>query len=601
MTESWHQLRQHSEWSDPPWVAFVFTSSTATARALEAEMGAWLASRGETQRVLRPKTPQELREALPWLLTESPEKTGCTWLQAVHIDVPTPEGSPPGPWTEAWDSLMLRANTRRDQILSRVRGGLIFVGVPERKPRIREAAPDLWSIRTLVLQPEPTTLPGPAHSPPFLPHYTKPNVDPAQAREALDRAHAIAERASQASETADEGRMRPTRIQANIRAIEALLQQGWITEAAPLAEDLLELAQAHQDESPGGKRSAWLATAWELQSMVLRDQGHLSAAASALRSALTLRKSLVDGQSSSRGQRQSDLARTWSLIGGLALAHGNLDDALPALQTSRDLRRQLVEWSDDPESISELALSQSLLGDLQLARGDLHAARECFEDALEIRRDLAGSHNAHRFRRYLSIAWGRIGLVSQRLGNLALARAAYRQAWTIARDLSETDPGNVTWQMEASIAASRWADLALADQELDLAEEAFSRSVKIRSRLVSEDPENNRWKEYLAVGLGRMSKIYRARGDTQRAERYAVRAAGLSDVLVASMPESSRAHRGRATAWMRLLRLRVASGDGAGEQTARAAIADAMQHLSRLGATHHLDAITAQLESLSPT
>ena len=601
MSDSWYQLQQHAEWSDPPWVAFVFTSSTATARSLQDEMAAWLTTRDQTQRVLRPRTPQELREALPWLLAESPSATGCVWIEAVHMDVPTPPGSPPGPWTEAWDSLMLRANTRREQILKRLLGGLVFVGVPERKPRIREAAPDLWSIRTLVLQPEPIVMAGPALSPPRPAHDRRDKEGTDMARAALARASAIAERARQDGSGAMEDSVRRTRIHANLKAIEALLQQGWISEAAPLAEDLLVLTVAHDAEKPGGKRSVWLASAWEYQSTVLRDQGDLLAADAALRKALALRETLVDVPPPTRSQRQSDLARTWSLIGGLALAHGNLDDALPALQKSRDLRRELVEWSDDPESVSELAMSQSFLGDLHLSRGELNAARQCFEDALEIRRDLAGSHNAHRFVRYLSIAWGRVGLVSHRLGNLALARAAYQQAWTLARDLSQTDPGNVAWRMEASIAASRWADLALADKDLDLAEEAFAHSLKIRSRLVSEDPENNRWKEYLAVGLGRMSKIFRARGDTQRAERYATRAASLSDVLVAAMPESGRAHRGRATAWLRLLRIRLETQDAAGAQQARGTIMDAIQQLRRLGASHHIEAIEDQLKSLTTT
>ena len=599
MNESWHQLRQHSEWSDPPWVAFVFTSSTATARTLEHHMHTWLGEQGQTQRVLRPKTPQDLREALPWLLSEAAAGTGCTWIEAVHLDVPTPKGAPPGPWTEAWDSLMLRANTRREQILKRLQGGLIFVGVPERKPRIREAAPDLWSIRTLVLQPEPTVMETPVSRPPLRPTQRRNPDSSEAARAALERATAIAERTGDDVDGADESGIRGTRILANTRAIEALLKQGWVTEAAPLTDDLLALAQAHHAEEATPRRSAGLATALEFQSIVLRDQGDLSGAETALQRALKLRETLIDVPPPNRGQRHSELARTWSLIGGLALAHGDLDHALPALQTSRDFRQELVEWSDDPESVSELAMSHSFLGDLHLARGELAAAKQCFEDALEIRRDLASSHNAHRFVRYLSVAWGRLGLVSHRLGNLALARAAYKEAYALATDLSQTDPGNVSWQMEASIAASRWADLALADDELDLAEEAFTQSLKIRSRLVSEDPENHRWKEYLAVGLGRMSKLHRALGDAPRTTRYAVRAAGVSDALAASMPDSSRAHRGSATAWLRLMKIYRETGDRDTERQALARVRDAIEQLERLGASHHIQSIQRQLDTLS--
>ena len=597
MNESWEQLRQHSDWSETPWVAFLFTSSSANAHQMESKMQEWLDERGQTQRILRPKTPQALREALSFLLSAVPETNACTWIEAVHIDVPQPDGAPPGPWTEAWDSLMLRANTRREQILRNVRGGLMFVGVPERKDRIRRAAPDLWSIRALVLEPEPVQTSAPLRL--GLGAFPSPTRQPDSAeaaeaaRAALARATGLAARSSGLDQAARQSVHR-TRILANSRAIEALLHQGWITEAAPLIEELLELATAQLQEHPGRKQQTWLANAKEYQAAVLREQGDLTGAQDALFAALELRCQLVDSRMHKRTQRQSDIARTWSLIGGLALHQGDLDEALQALVKARDLRQQLVEWSDDPESISELAMSHSLLGDLHLSRGDLLAGKKCFEDALELRRQLAETHNAHRFRRYLSVAWGRLGLVSHRLGNLALARTAFREAWSLAQALSDIDPGNVTWLMETSVAASRWADLALADQELDQAEEAFRYSLDIREKLVAEDPENNRWMEYLAVGLGRMSKIMRARGDDESADRYAVRAAAVSDAVADAIPDSARAQRGRATAWLRLLELR-------GADAARTNIRKTMEQLERLGATHHVQAIEAALKALDPT
>ncbi len=597
MSDSWEQLRQHSEWSDAAWIAFLFTSSSAEARGLERKMRDWLGKRGLTQRILRPKTPQALREALSFLLAAPGEDVGCTWIEAVHIDVPTPDGTPPGPWTEAWDSLMLRANTRREQIMKNLRGGLILVGVPERKPRIREAAPDLWSVRALVLQPEPTPVEGPALAPRRGGRLSPAGPEDADAaRAALARATELAERSTESLDGAARASVRRTQILASSRAIEAILSQGWVTEASPLAEELLQLAIDHHDSNPGRRQQTWLANAWEYQATILRDQGDMTGAREALMASLTHRKALVEVPLPKRNQRRSDLARTWSLIGGLALDRGDPEEALHALHSARDLRVELVEYSDDPESISELALSHSLLGDLHLSRGELRAARQCFEDALEFRRQLAGSHNAHRFVRYLSVAWGRLGLVSHRLGNLALARAAYQEAWSLARGLCETDPGNVAWQMEASVAASRWADLALADQELDLAEDAFANSLEIRERLVAEDPENHRWQEYLAVGLGRMSKISRARADYHGAVHYAVRAAGLSDALAEASPDSARAHRGRGTAWLRLLDLYQASGDASNAAGARASVEDTVSQLERIGAGSQVAAIVAALE-----
>jgi hypothetical protein len=50
----------------------------------------------------------------------------------------------------------MRANERRERIFRHLSGGLVFAAPPEIKPRVRNAAPDLWSLRSLVLELDPT-------------------------------------------------------------------------------------------------------------------------------------------------------------------------------------------------------------------------------------------------------------------------------------------------------------------------------------------------------------------------------------------------------------------------------------------------------------
>ena len=53
--------------------------------------------------------------------------------------------------------IFLRANERRDAMRRHLGGGLILAAPPEVEPRARDAAPDLWSVRSLVLDLRPST------------------------------------------------------------------------------------------------------------------------------------------------------------------------------------------------------------------------------------------------------------------------------------------------------------------------------------------------------------------------------------------------------------------------------------------------------------
>src|SRR5439155_26283964 len=80
---------------------------------------------------------------------------GCWSIEAVHVDPPTGSGTAPGPWTAAWDDFLLRVNERRDALRRHLKGGLVLAAPPDIKARARDAAPDLWSVRSLVLEIQP--------------------------------------------------------------------------------------------------------------------------------------------------------------------------------------------------------------------------------------------------------------------------------------------------------------------------------------------------------------------------------------------------------------------------------------------------------------
>jgi hypothetical protein len=145
----WDRLRSQLDLAERFWLGFVFSPSARSAGVLRGRVERALRVERKTLLVIKPATPVELRGVLRRLVyEEEPVRVGGVWVEAVRSDSP---GAKEQPWTEAWDELFLRMNIRRDVLRRRLPGGLVFGAPPEIKPRVREAAPDLWSVRSLVI------------------------------------------------------------------------------------------------------------------------------------------------------------------------------------------------------------------------------------------------------------------------------------------------------------------------------------------------------------------------------------------------------------------------------------------------------------------
>ena len=102
-------------------------------------------------------TPDDLRQLKNTLLTtHPPPNAGCLWISAVEPDY----GKTYPEWREAWREALARLNSHRNPIRRQFDFSLVFVGAPWLKEVMRETAPDLWSVRTLVVQIEPTPRPA---------------------------------------------------------------------------------------------------------------------------------------------------------------------------------------------------------------------------------------------------------------------------------------------------------------------------------------------------------------------------------------------------------------------------------------------------------
>jgi tetratricopeptide (TPR) repeat protein len=371
--------------------------------------------------------------------------------------------------------------------------------------------------------------------------------------EALDRARTLEDELGSMTGR-DEARGRADRIRELSRAAEALLQQGWSNEAAPLAGEILRSADSLRPSDPNAPLLR--ADGEELCGRIASHQGDLVEAAARYGAALPVRRRLARTRGVHRLRRRAELARCLSVLGEFALWSGHTDEAETHLREALAIRRRLARATDDRSTLSELAMAWSMVGDLELARheaGDrrLKAATDAYIEALRLREQIALEEDAPRFRRLLSVAHGRLARVYAQSGDWQGSRREAEQAVAIAHDLCRHDPSNVTWRIDASVASSRLGDATRALGDLDAAAAAYAEAVELRQRLLAEDPENARWQDLLAVALGRLVEVRLVQEQLDAAEAHSLRATELSEQLTWLDPGHLRWRRGLAVAWIR--------------------------------------------------
>jgi tetratricopeptide (TPR) repeat protein len=396
--QAWQTLRQHTEWTDGFWVAWLFTGYSPLAVDFEARMETLLLERGQHQVVLRPGTPEEVRNLLEAILAESTRDAGCVWVEIIQSDGPSLGTEPdPGPWTEAWDWLMMRANERRTALTHHLPGGLMFVGPPAFKDRARRAAPDLWSIRALVLEPAPPQMqPRPAMLASL--RTLRPTDDDAPDVElALDQAAQMRARGLRADES-----------KALIRAARGLLARGELADALrwtrAAADAAGELGPEHPDAAAILDNLAWL----------LHDQGALAEARPLLERALAIREQQL-------GPEHRYTATILNNLAGVLHDQGALAEARPLLERALAIREQQF----GPEHPYTATILNNLAGVLH-DQGALAEARSLFERVLAIREQQFGPEHPRT-----AAILNNLASLLQEQGALAEARPLLERALAI--------------------------------------------------------------------------------------------------------------------------------------------------------------------------
>lgn len=389
---AWQGLRQHIEWSPGFWLGWVFTDHTPGARELYQRSADLLRGVGRQSELRQLSRPEELSDVLIWLLEGAEGLDGIVTVAVVRRD---------GAWPAAWDNFLLRLNERRELLRERLRGGLLLMAPTAFKPRSRDAAPDLWSIRSLALDVSPPT-----------PSTSEPSVARRRRKTAelptSDHSPALALQAVRAARDAGQAQ---AETEARIAAARALFAAGRRSEAREQA------VLAEQGAPTAALKARGLVTLGDLEERL----GDNVAAERHYRAALAV---------------DPDSVAVWAIIdlASLLFRRGALDEALVTATAALAKTRALRGRSGDAPGLYDEWFSLNLIGDVQRAKGEWNAAAATCDDCLRLSRSIrALVGDTPEALRNESISVERVGDVRRARADWAGAAEAYEESLVLAR------------------------------------------------------------------------------------------------------------------------------------------------------------------------
>lgn len=148
----WQRLLTHFEWRQAFAFIVILVPDEHGAEICRLSLEQFLARSNQTLLTFRYAQPDELKKLTDQLMgLEPPPDTGAIWVEAAIPEAVEGYES----WREAWRVAVAVLNRFRNPLMRRFNVPLLFVGAPWLQVMLREIAPDLWSVATLVVRVEP--------------------------------------------------------------------------------------------------------------------------------------------------------------------------------------------------------------------------------------------------------------------------------------------------------------------------------------------------------------------------------------------------------------------------------------------------------------
>ncbi|WP_408652717.1 tetratricopeptide repeat protein, partial [Jatrophihabitans sp.] len=342
---------------------------------------------------------------------------------------------------EWWSTLLHRLNERRDALRAARPAALVLACPPDALNLVRDAAPDLWSYRSLT-----ATLQAPPSVPADREHPAAPQPEAAAARQTArppaPLSPAIADHVRQAAIA-----LRSDRTDAALAAAQRAVEASTNPSDRAVADAWLALARSQQGDQAEAlrlARRAWLsdqaldeATARVLLQILIASPILDERGRAALELADLTREAVARKPDSPELWR--DLSVSLDNAGGVRRDQGDLNAALAAFTESLELRRRLAEqYGSTPQALRDLSVSLNNVGGMHEQQGNLDAALAAFTESLDLSRRLAEQHGSTaQALRDLSVVLNRVGGVQRDQGDLDAALAAFTESLELRRRLAE--------------------------------------------------------------------------------------------------------------------------------------------------------------------
>lgn len=487
----WQRLETQVELSAGFWLGFIFSAASRDVDTLRRDTEGLLLDHGRTFYHRKLVSPDEFLDLLAWLLT-APEaaRAGCVLIESIISDSP---GARETPFAQAWGEFFLRANQKRDLLRKTLCGGLVFAAPPAIKPLVRDAAPDLWSVRSLVIDVtssassvHETTYVGPPirtpPPPPNMPISVDLNWDHGRERTPPPTRPRPNPPTGPGAPRSDriplETRIRNDHVMFQERflftsgdydAVDALLAAGRLDEAETRTRSILELI--------GDNAVFDVAFVRHLSSRVHEAKGRHALALSEMEAAI---------DAYDRAAPDYVPIDWYMRAGHLATQNGQHEGAGHWLERAVKECRKRVQKHETVDELRHLVAALLAHGDWKSERRQGDAATLLYYEAIRVARrlvDLRGEDVESLYSLLTSLL--RFGDACRDKNDLSNAMAAFEESIVLADKLCRLDDESRWSLIQVSIALNRVGGLQQCTEDWESARKSYRKSLDYRRRLVA--------------------------------------------------------------------------------------------------------------------
>jgi tetratricopeptide (TPR) repeat protein len=514
--EQWQELSRHVEWAERFSLIVLFVEDALLAESFKQRLQSQLQGRVSKLHVFRPLHPETLTQDIFSELQDAliPHAVVPCWLE-LH-DHRTPE------WQKALDNFFARFNERRDLIRRDFPRPFIILLPLAYKSRLREIAPDLWSIRS--------------HTDELRPVKVMPTLRINHDRIAVGKVEQLLTLNKQAltsPEIREWHRVRHTVIADSElflvadRAFKAALNSGQWALAETLADQLITLSH-NMIEAEG--ENAWtlrnLSSALNKQGDIERALGRYDEARQAYAESLQIDRELKVSFGATP-EVLRDLSISLHTVANIDMILGRYESAFIGYTESLQICRELqTSLGDTPQVLRDLSISLIKIADIDTILGRYELAFIGYTESLQICCELQTSlGDTPQVLRDLSVSLERVADIDKTLGRYEEALTGYTKSLQIRRELKEKLGATPEVLRDLSISLDGVADIDKTLERYEAALTGYTQSLQIRRELKASLGATPQVLRDLSVSLENVADI------DATLERYEAALTGFTESL----------------------------------------------------------------------